>query len=355
VSQTPAITPEQLQVGMYVHLDMKWFDHPFAFSHFKISNQEQIKTIRSLGLKALRYSPELSNPDIQLSAIVAALPAEAAEAVVVPAEPSAAMLAKRAMMAQMQQRREDAERIEKAFVNTAQTVRDIEKNLYSHPAETLQAANKLVQSIADSILSAPELAIQVMGDKLGGEELYFHSLNVTMLSMMMARDMKLPVEVVAVLGVGAFALKGVLIPWVLLRALRQMRLRRESGPLIGYIPTMVLGALITSAAFIFADFLPLRPEHRGGLFIPTSLATLFVGFLLLMTRRDAVSQVLGYLVLENGIYLFGLTLADRLPLLVEMGVLLDVFVAVFVMGVAIYHIRREFDHMDVDQLDTLKG
>jgi len=203
VSQTPAITPEQLQVGMYVHLDMKWFDHPFAFSHFKISNQEQIKTIRSLGLKALRYSPELSNPDIQLSAIVAALPAEAAEAVVVPAEPSAAMLAKRAMMAQMQQRREDAERIEKAFVNTAQTVRDIEKNLYSHPAETLQAANKLVQSIADSILSAPELAIQVMGDKLGGEELYFHSLNVTMLSMMMARDMKLPVEVVAVLGVGA--------------------------------------------------------------------------------------------------------------------------------------------------------
>jgi len=82
-------------------------------------------------------------------------------------------------------------------------VRDIEKNIYSHPAETLQATSKLVNQIAESILSAPELAIQVMGGKLGGEELYFHSLNVTMLSMMMARDLKLPAEVVGVLGVGA--------------------------------------------------------------------------------------------------------------------------------------------------------
>lgn len=204
MTQTPTLTLDQLQVGLYIHLDMKWFDHPFAFSHFKISNEEQIKTIRSLGLKALRYSPELSDANVlpgnAAPATLAAPPAVAAQA---PAEPSPAMIAKRAMMAQMQKRREDAERVEKAFVNTAQTVRDIEKNLYSHPVETLKAANKMVQQIADSILSAPELAIQVMGDKLGGEELYFHSLNVTMLAMMMARDLKLPAEVVSLLGVGA--------------------------------------------------------------------------------------------------------------------------------------------------------
>lgn len=201
--QTPTITPEQLQVGLYVHLDLKWFDHPFAFSHFKISTEDQLKTIRSLGLKTLRYSPELSDAGVVPLAISPAPLPVAATATVAEPEPSPAMLAKRAMMAQMKQRRETAERIEKAFVNTAQTVRDIEKNLYSHPAETLQAASKLVQQIADSILSAPELAIQVMGDKLGGEELYFHSLNVTMLSMMMARDLKLPVEIVGGLGVGA--------------------------------------------------------------------------------------------------------------------------------------------------------
>ncbi len=207
MAQTTTITPEQLQVGMYVHLDLKWFDHPFAFSHFKITSEDQIKTIRSLRLKALRFSPELSDVSMQTvlspfdertdSPLTATLPPEA------PQEPSPAMLAKRAMMAQMKQRRETAERIERAFVDTAKTVRDIEKDLYSRPAEAVKQASKLVQQIADSILSAPELAIQVMGDKLGGEELYFHSLNVTMLSMMMARDLKLPVEVVGVLGVGA--------------------------------------------------------------------------------------------------------------------------------------------------------
>jgi hydrogenase-4 component E len=67
-----------------------------------------------------------------------------------------------------------------------------------------------------------------------------------------------------------------------------------------------------------------------------------------------LNQVVGYLVLEDGVYLFGLILAPEVPLLVEMGILLDVFVAVFVMGIAIFHISREFDHLEVDQLTTLK-
>jgi hydrogenase-4 component E len=64
--------------------------------------------------------------------------------------------------------------------------------------------------------------------------------------------------------------------------------------------------------------------------------------------------VIGYLLMENGIYIFGIALAHDEPLLVEMGVLLDVFVAVFVMGIAIFHINRAFDHIDVDQLKSLK-
>ena len=72
------------------------------------------------------------------------------------------------------------------------------------------------------------------------------------------------------------------------------------------------------------------------------------------SRRKALTQVMGYLVLENGIYLFGITLGREAPLLVEMGVSLDVFVAVFVMGIIIFHISREFDHIDVDQLASLK-
>lgn len=197
------LTMDQLQVGLYVQLDLKWFEHPFAFSQFKIKSADQIKSLRSLGLKQIRYNPELSEgtpPARQAASGGTPPPAPAAGAA---PEMSPVMLAKRAMMEQMKLRRQAAERIEKAFVNTAHTLRDIEKNIYSRPVETVQQASKLITDITDSILSAPELAIHVMGDKMGGEELYFHSLNVTMLSMMMARDLKLPVEIVSALGMGA--------------------------------------------------------------------------------------------------------------------------------------------------------
>ncbi len=79
------------------------------------------------------------------------------------------------------------------------------------------------------------------------------------------------------------------------------------------------------------------------------------GFILLTTRFKALSQVVGYLVLENGIYVLGIAMAAEVPVLVELGVLLDAFVAVFVMQIAIHQIRAEFRSTDVDQLTALKG
>lgn len=200
-----SLSIDQLQVGLYVYLDLKWFEHPFAFSHFKIKSEDQIQIIRNLGLKTVRFSAELSEGHPAPPHRVASLEsgAVASPEVNLAPELSPVMLAKRAMMAQMQLRRQDAARIENAFLNTANTIRDIEKNMHSRPQETVQQATQLIKEIADSILVSPELAIHVMGDKTGGEELYFHSLNVTMLSIMMARDLKLPHDVAGVLGLGA--------------------------------------------------------------------------------------------------------------------------------------------------------
>lgn len=194
----PRITVDQLQVGMYVDLDLGWLKHPFPFSHFKISSTEQIATIRSLGLTTVRYNPALSDM---------APPPQAAPPTDPPSEArpdiASALAAKGVMMEQIKAQRETAARIEHAFINSAQTIRDIEKNLFAQPAETVRQATQLVSQIAESILCAPELAIHVMGDKMGGEELYFHALNVTMLSLMMARELHLPQEVVGALGMGA--------------------------------------------------------------------------------------------------------------------------------------------------------
>ena len=196
------ISVDQLRLGLYVHLDLKWFEHPFAFNNFKIKDDEQIKIIRSLGLKKVRYDPARSDHKPAPSE-----PEPAGKSENVPAEPvlkeHPALAAKRALIDKIRLQREASARIEHAFVDTARTINSVEKNLLTNPAETVEQANKLVGQIADSILSAPELAIHVMGDAIGGEELYFHSLNVTMLSLMMARDIRLPQEAIQSLGMGA--------------------------------------------------------------------------------------------------------------------------------------------------------
>ncbi len=153
---------------------------------------------------------------------------------------------------------------------------------------------------------------------------------------------------------GALLLKGVLIPWLLLRAIREVRIRREMEPLIGFVPTLLLGALATSGAFLFAHRLPLVAAHQGGLFIPTALATLLSGFLLLISRRKALTQVVGYLILENGIFIFAILLAEAMPLMVEAGILLDLLVAVFVMGIVLGQINREFSTLDTERLSALR-
>jgi putative nucleotidyltransferase with HDIG domain len=198
MSDLPNIATDQLKIGLYVHLDLKWFEHPFPFGHFKIKSEEQIKIIRGLGLKTVRYNPAQSD----LAAPASTVKAPSSEQETSPFI-AKALEAKRVMIERIKVQREAASRIEHAFVNTAKTVRDVEKNIYSNPAETVHQATALVTQIADSILCAPELALHVMGDKTGGEELYFHSLNVTMLAMMVARDIKLPQEVVGTLGMGA--------------------------------------------------------------------------------------------------------------------------------------------------------
>ncbi|MFH0907790.1 MAG: hydrogenase [bacterium] len=155
-------------------------------------------------------------------------------------------------------------------------------------------------------------------------------------------------------AVAAIVLKGIVIPAMMIRALRDAQIRREVEPLIGLLPSIILGALGTAFALLFAGQLPLAEHQHGSLLVPTSIATILVGFILLTTRFKALSQVVGYLVLENGIFIFGMLLIEAMPLVVEMGVLLDLFVAVFVICIIVNHINRAFSSMDTRRLVSLK-
>ena len=152
----------------------------------------------------------------------------------------------------------------------------------------------------------------------------------------------------------ALILKGILMPWLLFRAIRQVQIRREIEPMIGYVPTLILGTLAMAGAFIFSDHLPLIAAHRGSMVIPVGISTLATGFLMLTTRRKALTQVLGYLIFENGVFVFGILLAEAMPLMVEAGVLLDLLVAIFIMGIVINQINREFSSMNMEDLSSLR-
>jgi hydrogenase-4 component E len=158
-----------------------------------------------------------------------------------------------------------------------------------------------------------------------------------------------------VLGVVSMGLKGFVFPLLLSRDIREAKVRREVEPFVGYAASIIAGLLMLAASMWIAARFPMLSTATSSFVIPVALSTAFTGLFLIISRRKALTQVIGYLVFENGIYMFGIAAAGEIPFLVEFGVLLDVFVAVFVMGIAINHINREFDHIDADQLSSLKG
>lgn len=193
--------------------------------------------------------------------------------------------------------------------------------------------------LASSRLAACIRAVAIQGVLLG-------------LLAIASQDGKLSV-VGVLLPITSAAVKGFLLPWLLVRAMRDVDAVREVEPLISYNLSVMVGAVALAVSLWLGQRLPLPSRPTSLLLVPTSFFTCLVGFILLVTRRKAITQVLGYLTLENGVYAFGAAVTLDMPVLVELGILLDVFVGVFVMGIAIFHISRQFDHIDTDRLVSL--
>lgn len=157
------------------------------------------------------------------------------------------------------------------------------------------------------------------------------------------------------ISVGTFLIKGLSIPILISWAIRSVGVRREVEPYVSFRISLLTGAALVGLGFVGGYHVHLPIPVPTPLFLPTAWSTAAIGAFVLLTRKKAVTQVIGYLLLENGIFIFGQTLTPNVSLIVEAGILLDLLVAVFVMGIAIQRINRQFDHIDVDQLRTLRG
>jgi len=148
------------------------------------------------------------------------------------------------------------------------------------------------------------------------------------------------------------AVKAIAIPAYLRWSAWRLAVHRDDGVLH---PTLALlfGCAILIAGFFLAPLLAVPAQGKPGA-AGMALALLMIGMLLMITRRLALSQVIGFLVLENGIFLYGLTQTHGMPLIVEMGVIFDILVGVMVAGVVIFRLNRSFEHIDVTELRGLR-
>lgn len=157
-----------------------------------------------------------------------------------------------------------------------------------------------------------------------------------------------------VVAIVFFALKVVFIPRYLERLAKQVGAERESQPYVNITSSLVIATILVLLAYAVTRPLVLTSQlpTRGGL--PLAVGLIFVGLFILISRKKALTQIVGFLVLENGIALLAALGTFGIPLIVELGVFLDVMMGFLVMQVFVYHIHGTFESIDVEQLNQLR-
>lgn len=197
---TLTISIDQLCVGLYVHLDMSWLEHSFMRNSFTIKDDQQIAAIKRLGIKTIRVEParcstrplpRKSNDETQV------------ETVLTPDSDEIEMrAAKKARIERIATEREAIFKCEKEFIRAGATFKKITQNLFSRPQDVYHDADQLIQQMLDALMTQKSVAIHLMNDKYGGEDAYYHSLNVSVLAMMLAKELSLPEQDIKALGIG---------------------------------------------------------------------------------------------------------------------------------------------------------
>jgi len=158
----------------------------------------------------------------------------------------------------------------------------------------------------------------------------------------------------ATIAILVIILKGVVFPRYLLRVLREQNTTRNITCYIGPTVSLLIGIMVMSSSLWWGYVLPLPEQIGYHLVIPMVFFTIITGIFLVVSRKQALMQIIGYLTLENGIYAFGVFFTQSESMLIELGILLDVFVGVFIMGIMVFDISRVFDNIEAGQMSSLK-
>lgn len=149
-------------------------------------------------------------------------------------------------------------------------------------------------------------------------------------------------------------IRGVVIPFSIYLVIKRFAINREVEPIIGFHASLFAGLVLIVAAVVVSRRLNIPSVSTSALLMPTAITILVAGMFILMARRNAIAMVLGYIMMENGIYLVGTTFSTRAHHIVEFGILLDVLAGVMIMAIMLQNIKQKFDDVDTVHLRNLK-
>ncbi|MCX5716340.1 MAG: hypothetical protein NTV07_05755 [Candidatus Omnitrophica bacterium] len=161
-------------------------------------------------------------------------------------------------------------------------------------------------------------------------------------------------ELLVICGL-VFALKALVIPFVLLRIVRRIKAEEDLGLIINPQLSLVIATVFAYLSYLFAhNAMPRANSPESAAFI-ASLTAVCIGFFLMASRMKALGQVIGLLVMENGIFLAAGAIAGGMPFFIEIALFFDIFVFVVIIEVFVYKVSRLFTHIDTSKMKSLKG
>jgi len=146
--------------------------------------------------------------------------------------------------------------------------------------------------------------------------------------------------------------KTIAIPIFLNNVIKKNNIVREAEPFVPDFASIVIITGILLGSFILSNIIDV--EHVRKMFFIVAISALFTGLFIIISRKKVVTHIMGYLVIENGVFILSLSAGSTMPMLVNTGITLDIFVSVLVLGIFVNRIGNTFEEMNVDNLTNLK-
>lgn len=153
-----------------------------------------------------------------------------------------------------------------------------------------------------------------------------------------------------------FGIKAVAIPKILFNVTKKLDspIRLEVNPYVSLRVSMIISALLVTMSYFIALQIPIVSDNTTSIFLPVSFSLFFIGMFIIVSRRKALNQIVGLLTIENGLFLFAVTLTHGFPLVIEIGLMADILVSVLISSILLFRISKTFDSIDIKNLESLR-